>query len=114
MAKQLTFTFKDATFLADLAKVDRSKIYGKSEVVTTTPDGEVCVSANILPELSPKTAHDKMERIAKELGFSLVYKEGKARYEYNDEIGDYICYPDEPRPRERYSSFYYCSYLSDR
>lgn len=52
MAKQLTFTYKDATFLADLAKVDRSKLYGKSEVVTTTPDGEVCVSANILPELS--------------------------------------------------------------
>lgn len=54
-----------------------------------------------------KSAHNKMERIAKELGFSIVYKEGKARYEYNEEIDDYIGYPDEPRPRERYSSFYY-------
>lgn len=52
MAKQLTFTYKDATFLADLAKVDRSKLYGKSEVVTTTPEGDVCVLANILPERS--------------------------------------------------------------
>jgi hypothetical protein len=47
MPRSLAFSFKDATFDAQIIKVDRSHLYGSVSVETATMDGERCDVATL-------------------------------------------------------------------
>ena len=50
MAKELKFVMSGKSFSGQPVKLEREKIYGRSEIVTTDRDGRVCVSASLDPE----------------------------------------------------------------
>ena len=50
MAKELTFTLGGTDYAAAPVKLERKKIYGWTDLVATTKDGEVCTSAYLSPD----------------------------------------------------------------
>ena len=50
MAKELTFTLGGTDYAAAPVKLERKKIYGWTDLVATTKDGEVCASAYLSPD----------------------------------------------------------------
>ena len=50
MAKELKFVISGKSFSGQPVKLEREKIYGRSEIVVTDRNGHVCVGANLDPE----------------------------------------------------------------
>lgn len=50
MAKELKFVISGKSFSGQPVKLEREKIYGRSEIVTTDRNGHVCVGASLDPE----------------------------------------------------------------
>ena len=50
MAKELRFVISGKSFSGQPVKLEREKIYGRSEIVATDREGHVCVSASLDPE----------------------------------------------------------------
>ena len=50
MAKELTFELSGETFSGNLVKLEREKLYGRSEISVADSNGDPCRVAHLVPE----------------------------------------------------------------